>query len=125
MTGAIVHIFAYNERTVHDGPSIFTTGGIFFPFLGIAQGLYGFDPSKIDASVPLLLNGLKTAFIASVAGVGVALSIKLRYALFGLRRKSSSQKVEGATVDDLYSQLIAVQQSIAGTENSTLLTQLN
>ena len=124
VTGAIVHIFAYNERTVHDGPSIFTTGGIFFTFLGIAQGLYGFDPTKIDASVPLLLNGLKTAFIASVAGVGVALSIKLRYALFGLRRKSTNQKVEGATVDDLYSQLIAVQQSIAGAEDSTLLTQL-
>ena len=33
-------------------------------------------------------------------------------------------ETEGATVDDLYGQLIAVQQSIAGKEDSTLLTQL-
>jgi len=72
VAGVIVHVFKYNERTVHDGPSIFTTSGIFFTFLGIAQGLYGFDPTKIDASIPLLFDGLKTAFIASVVGVGAA-----------------------------------------------------
>ena len=124
VTGIIVHVFAYNERTVHDGPSIFTTGGIFFTFLGIAQGLYGFDPAKIDASIPLLLNGLKTAFIASVAGVGVALSLKLRYALFGIHRAHSKQKVEGATIDDLYAQLVSVERSIVGEEDSTLLSQI-
>jgi hypothetical protein len=124
VAGVIVHGFAYNERTVHDGPSIFTTSGIFFTFLGIAQGLYGFDPSKIDASIPLLLDGLKTAFIASVVGVGMALTIKLRYALFGLRRQKQEKRAEGATVDDLYNQLVAVEQSIIGQEDSTLLTQI-
>lgn len=124
VTGVVVHVFAYNERTVHDGPSIFTTGGIFFTFLGIAQGLYGFDPARIDASVPLLLNGLKTAFIASVVGVGVALSLKLRYALFGINSAHSKHKMQGATVDDLYGQLVAVERSIVGEEDSTLLSQL-
>ena len=33
--GLVAHI-AYSERVVHDGPSIFTTGGILFTFLGIA-----------------------------------------------------------------------------------------
>jgi hypothetical protein len=79
----IAHFFTYNEHTVHEGPSIFTTAGIFFTFLGIAEGLYEFNPQKIDASIPALLDGLKTAFIASVVGVGAALSIKLRYAIFG------------------------------------------
>jgi len=120
----IVHLFAYNERTIHDGPSIFTTGGIFFTFLGIAEGLYGFDPQKIDASIPTLLDGLKTAFIASVAGVGAALSIKLRYALFGLRRKVQTGPTEGATVDDLCRQLVAVQQALVGDDDSTLLSQI-
>src|SRR6516164_1745344 len=121
--GVVAHI-AYGERVVHDGPSIFTTGGIFFTFLGIAQGLYGFDPAQVDASVPILLAGLKTAFFASVVGVFVALTIKLRYAAFGLPTRMHDDKTEGATVDDLYAQLIAVQQSIAGKEDSTLLTQL-
>lgn len=124
VSAVIVHLFAYNQRSIHDGPSIFTTCGIFFTFLGIAQGLYGFDPQKIDASIPTLLDGLKTAFIASVVGVGAALSIKLRYALFGLHIKGAVTKPDGATVDDLFNQMVAVQQSIIGKEDSTLLTQM-
>jgi hypothetical protein len=124
ISGVIVHLFAYGERTVHDGPSIFTTAGIFFTFLGIAEGLYGFDVHKIDASIPTLLDGLKTAFIASVTGVGVALSIKLRYALFGLPSSAHISKSDGATVDDLYDQMVAVQQAIVGDDDSTLLSQL-
>jgi hypothetical protein len=122
--GVIVHLFTYNERTIHDGPSIFTTGGIFFTFVGIAEGLYGFDPKQLDSSVPTLLDGLKTAFIASVVGVGIALSIKLRYALFGLRRKEGPSKAEGATVDDLHHQMVAVQQALVGQDDSTLLSQI-
>src|SRR5262245_11340713 len=102
VSGLIVHFALYGERTVHEGPSIFTTGGIFFTFVGIAEGLYNFDPQKIDASIPALLDGLKTAFIASVAGVFVALSIKLRFALVGLPKRSQSVRADGATVDDLF-----------------------
>jgi hypothetical protein len=39
VTGLIVHLFAYNEKTAHDGPTLFTTAGIFFTFVGIAEGL--------------------------------------------------------------------------------------
>lgn len=120
----LAHFFTYNEHTIHEGPSIFTTAGIFFTFLGIAEGLYEFNPQKIDASIPALLDGLKTAFIASVVGVGSALSIKLRYAVFGVKRSSSSPHPEGATVDDLYNQLISVQQSLVGGDESTLISQL-
>jgi hypothetical protein len=120
----IAHFFTYNEHTVHEGPSIFTTAGIFFTFLGIAEGLYLFNPQNLDASIPALLDGLKTAFIASVVGVGAALSIKLRYAMFGVRRPTGVSPVEGATVDDLHNQLINVQQSLVGSDESTLISQL-
>jgi hypothetical protein len=122
--GVIVHLFNFNERTVHDGPSIFTTGGIFFTFLGIAEGLYGFDPKQLELSVPALLDGLKTAFIASVVGVGIALTIKLRYTLFGVRQSKTQTKAENTTVDDLYNQMVAVQQSLVGEDDSTLLSQI-
>ena len=124
VAGVIVHLFVYGERVVHEGPSIFTTAGIFFTFLGIAEGLFGFDVQKIDASIPTLLDGLKTAFIASVVGVGVALSIKLRYALAGLPARDPGTKIENATIDDLHNQLVAVQQAIVGNDDSTLLSQL-
>lgn len=120
----LAHLFAYNENTVHEGPSIFTTAGIFFTFLGIAEGLYEFNPQKIDASIPALLDGLKTAFIASVVGVGAALSIKLRYVTLGVKRLNSSVPASGATVDDLYDQLINVQRSLVGDDEATLISQL-
>jgi hypothetical protein len=104
-------------------PSIFTTAGIFFTFLGIAEGLYEFNPQNIDASIPALLDGLKTAFIASVVGVGAALSIKIRYAVLGVKR-SDQARLEGASVDDLYSQLLGIQQSLVGSDDSTLISQL-
>ncbi|MCA1400776.1 hypothetical protein [Bradyrhizobium sp. BRP56] len=120
----LAHIFAYNETTIHEGPSIFTTAGIFFTFLGIAEGLYEFDPQRIDASIPALLDGLKTAFIASVVGVGAALSIKLRYVTLGVKRLDPAVSANGATVDDLYIQLVNVQQSLVGDEEATLISQL-
>ncbi len=120
----LAHLFRYNEHTVHEGPSIFTTAGIFFTFLGIAEGLYEFNPQQIDASIPALLDGLKTAFIASVVGVGAALSIKLRYAVLGVRRSGQTTQAEGATVDDLYDQLVSVRQSLVGADESTLVSQL-
>jgi hypothetical protein len=120
----VAHLLKYNEHTVHEGPSIFTTAGIFFTFLGIAEGLYQFDPQKIDASIPVLLNGLKTAFVASVVGVGAALSLKLRYAVLGVKRARPDKRPEGATVDDLYGQLVNVQHSLVGSDESTLISQL-
>lgn len=120
----VAHVFKYNEHTVHEGPSIFTTAGIFFTFLGIAEGLYQFDPQKIDASIPTLLDGLKTAFIASVVGVGAALTLKLRYAIFGVTRSSAIAGAEGATIDDLYGQLVNLQRSLVGAEEATVISQL-
>lgn len=72
----------YNEKAVAFGPTILTTLGIFATFLGIALGLSEFDASNIQASVPALLGGLKTAFWASVAGVGGALLLKFRHQFF-------------------------------------------
>ena len=77
LIGVIFHA-TYNEKTVELGPTILTTTGIFFTFLGIAIGLKEFDVSNIQASVPALLGGLKTAFWASVGGVGAALTLKGR-----------------------------------------------
>ena len=124
VVGFIVQVFAYNQRTVAEGPSIFTTAGIFFTFVGIAEGLIGFNAQDVEASIPSLLSGLQTAFIASVVGVGIALSIKLRYTLFGLRASKSDQPVQDASIDDLYAQLRALNRALVGDEESTVVSQL-
>ncbi len=73
----------FNVRAVTNGPTILTTLGIFATFFGIAMGLAKFDSANIQDSIPELLSGLKTAFWASVCGVGCALTLKIRDHLFG------------------------------------------
>ncbi len=50
-------------------PSMFTTIGILGTFAGISYGLMLFDTKEISKTLPELLNGLKTAFIASIGGI--------------------------------------------------------
>lgn len=47
--------------------------GVLGTFIGIAIGLFHFDVAQIKESMPVLLGGLKTAFITS--GVGIFFSI--------------------------------------------------
>ena len=46
LVGVIFHA-TYDEKVVDFGPTILTTTGIFFTFLGIAIGLKEFDVSNI------------------------------------------------------------------------------
>lgn len=54
-------------------PSIVSTLGVLGTFLGITKGLLSFDTSDLDASIPLLLDGLKTAFFTSLLGMAGSL----------------------------------------------------
>lgn len=58
-----------NPYLLESIPQVFPTLGILGTFMGIAYGLYFFDTDNMNQSIPVLLEGLKTAFIASIAGV--------------------------------------------------------
>ena len=53
------------------------TCGILLTFYGIWIGLAAFDTADIGGSIPLLLDGLKTAFGSSLIGLGTSLLINL------------------------------------------------
>lgn len=91
----------YSLRTVNVAPSILTSIGIFGTFLGVALGLMDFDSADIEGSVPPLIEGLKTAFWSSIAGLLAAMTIKLRHVLNHVRNYETETKYTGATVDDL------------------------
>lgn len=115
----------YNEQSVNYGPTILTTTGIFATFVGIAIGLATFNSADIQASVPALLGGLKTAFWGSIAGVGGALTIKFRQLMFGNPKSFAGTGVEGeVTAHDLAQILKNIQQSLVGDHDSTLITQI-
>lgn len=115
----------FRQKTVSYAPTILTTTGIFFTFLGIALGLANFNTENVQASFPALLGGLKTAFWASVAGVGGALTIKFRHYFFGVRQEEPGAGAEGEiTAEDLARLLGGIQHALVGTDEATLISQM-
>src|SRR5260221_2360251 len=113
----------FSSKTVAYGPTILTTMGIFATFFGIATGLLRFDVSNVQGSVPALIDGVKTAFWASVFGVGFAILIKLRAYFVGVPALSGSDP-HGATIDDLARLLGSLHTSLVGSDESTVISQL-
>ena len=64
-----------NKRKIERLPSVVSTLGVLGTFLGITIGLLGFDSSDLNSSIPTLLNGLKTAFFTSLAGMFCSLCL--------------------------------------------------
>lgn len=52
--------------------------GVLGTFIGIIFGLFGFEVSNIEQSLPFLLEGLKTAFITSGVGMFCSIIISIR-----------------------------------------------
>jgi hypothetical protein len=121
---AIAFHIRWTRRNTALGPTFLTTLGIFFCFTGIAWGLLNFDAADVRYSIPRLLEGIRTSFWASVAGIFWALTLKARVALWGDAKLSAAPGQQGATVNDLADQLAKLNGAIAGKEDSTLLSQL-
>lgn len=114
----------FDRFAVAHGPEILTTIGIFGCFLGIALAMLHFDARNVSASVPQLLEGVKTAFWASVSGVGGALALRIRHKLQKEPIRQPDGVPKASNLDDLVLAVHGLQKSIAGTDEGTLLTQL-
>lgn len=79
-------------------PQVFPTIGILGTFMGIAYGLWNFDvaPNKIENSIPDLIDGLKTAFFASIFGVGLLIIFSKLTAI--VQRKMDKGKLSDETI---------------------------
>lgn len=122
--GIALH-FRFNEKAVSFGPTILTTTGIFATFVGITVGLFKFDTTNIQGSVPALLSGLQTAFVGSAFGVFWALTLKYRDYFFGIRLApgvtDSSLEV---TAGDMVFQLKEIIRALVGGEDGSLISQI-
>ena len=61
------------KNTFKDYKPVIISIGILGTFVGIFCGLWNFNTEDITASVPLLLDGLKLAFITSILGMSVSI----------------------------------------------------
>lgn len=57
------------RRWIEQIPSLISTLGVLGTFWGITTGLLEFNSEDLDNSIPGLLDGLKTAFFTSLAGM--------------------------------------------------------
>ena len=55
------------------------TSGILLTFFGVWQGLIGFDITSTEDSLPILIEGLKTAFGSSIVGLFTSMVINLLF----------------------------------------------
>src|SRR5574344_320068 len=134
----IAFLFKFKNQKIQSiAPGILITTGICFTFIGIALGLWKFDVTNPGDSLVSLLDGIKTAFWASAAGVFTALILKF-LELFIKEPIDSDKTQEGMTIDDIVKyqskqidKLIEINNktqnlvnSIVGIEESSLVGQL-
>ena len=78
MVGLVLWDFiSYGKEKHRDFKSIIMSAGVLGTFVGIFIGLLDFNTSDIESSVPLLLEGLKTAFYTSILGMGLAILLSI------------------------------------------------
>jgi len=121
---AIFLLVKFDRFAVMHGPEILTTLGIFGCFFGIAFALVSFDPKNATESVPKLLDGVKTAFWASVFGVFWALVIKFRQRFSKAPIPIPDGEPKAASLEDVVHILSELRKSIAGSEDSSLVAQI-
>ena len=108
--------------------------GITGTFFGIFIGLLQFDTNNIEGSVPLLLDGLKTAFLTSLAGLAANLLVKTFPKIYFIKDAEESDDVgeeiikvlKLMEVESKYlsSSMYELSKSISSDKDTSLVTQL-
>ncbi len=142
IVGTIWRFRKIRHQQVNAIASIVTVIGVLGTFAGIAWGLLNFDTQNIEASVPLLLEGLKFAFLTSIIGIVGSICLKLSSLNERKKQAASEETYTGATIDDLANILLlihkvhqaegnetretlrAIEKALTGDGDSTVLTQL-
>lgn len=106
-------------------PNTLTSVGIFFTFVGILISLSSFDVLDINNSIPQLLDGLKLAFLSSVAGLGS--SVIFRFVQISNSKDESTGDIGASELHDQLKELnantIAVRDALVGDGEASLSTQ--
>jgi DNA anti-recombination protein RmuC len=110
------------------------TAGITGTFFGIFIGLLQFDTNQIEDSLPLLLEGLKTAFLTSLAGLSANLIVKIYPKIYLINEDVENDdvgeeiiKVLKLMIDEskyVSSSMFELSKSISSDKDTSLVTQL-
>lgn len=116
---------------IYQAPNILTSLGILGTFTGIVIGLLEFNfgsTEEINASLPKLLDGLKTAFVTSLAGMLSAIFFKWIDASYFFVRRQNQESPDEITPNHILAELkasnenlLSLKQALAGQEDGSLV----
>ena len=133
----------FSKLSKKDISNFAITSGVLGTFLGIYAGLYSFNTNNIEGSVPGLLEGLKLAFLTSIAGMIIGIVVKNipipDIVRFRKKDNSQDQSVGKQIVINLnklidlqkessvneFKQLLKIEKAITGDGDATLSTQIS
>lgn len=122
---------SFNRANHRDFRSIIVTIGVLGTFVGVFMGLQGFDTSDIRTSVPMLLDGMKTAFFTSIVGMALSVFLSIYHRLRGGAEEDGDLLAQAneklASLTELVEETKALRLSQAETNAtlSTAMTQLS
>lgn len=129
--GLVFYFTGRSSSFVIQSPTLLTSLGILGTFVGIIIGLLGFDANDIDSSIPILLEGLKVAFISSFIGMFFSILFKIIIIIFRGKKVTDSVEKSDADINDLLSvlktqdsRLGLIHEAIVKDDNSSLIGQL-
>lgn len=113
-------------------PALMTSLGIFGTFCGIFIALYplDFSPGQMNDSIEALLNGMRTAFVTSLLGIGSSIIFRIVGAPMSdsvnslLSRLMTREPPSPTEHGEILDRLDAIKQAIAGDGDSSMVTQM-
>lgn len=96
-----------------------STMGVLGTFVGIFAGLSDFDVADIQSSIPMLLEGLKTAFVTSIVGMIVSMLVKTFYR-YEKKKEITPIVVEDASSKRLLNEICVISRDIRRQNDSML-----
>jgi len=88
--GAILLLAIIDITLKKDLKSQIVSLGVLGTFIGIFNGLQGFNPDDMENGIRSILLGLKTAFFTSIVGMGTALILATMQKIFNKKLDTSS-----------------------------------
>ena len=109
-------------------PALMTSLGIFGTFCGIFIALHplDFSPGQMNDSIEALLDGMKTAFVTSLLGIGSSITFRIIGTPLSVSVDSllSREPVTSPEQREILERLDAIKQAIAGDGDSSMVTQM-
>ncbi len=127
----ILAFYGKSRILIHHTPNLLTSLGILGTFVGIVIGLLYFDPTHIDESIELLLSGLQTAFITSLAGMAASIAYKLLGTTLLFKENRATDEIIDVEAQDILraivnqgQHLVQLKKAISSDNDSSLTAQM-